>query len=409
VDVVDHPRAGDPTALRRARGSQESVVRWLALVAPLLLAGFAVTVVRSEDGGASVVRDAALGAGVALFAGGVLVADRVDDRPREATYRAAVASALGGALLLAVLQPDGPGLVGLFVAVVLAVRLAPPAAVIPVLVSAFAVLEITTGLVGGGAGDAAALGVVAAFFGMLILAHRLAAANREAERLLAELAAKQAELARAASLAERQRLAREVHDVLAHALSGLLLQLEGARMLAGDSTDPRLRHVVERAHHLGRSGLDEARRAIGTLRDDELPGPERLPELAARFQEDHGVPCRVAVTGEVRVLEPQTRLAVFRVAQEALTNAGRHARPERVDLTLDYGPAGVGLTVEDTGPAAPATPGAGRAPAPPVRDDADGLPGYGLTGMRERAELLGGTLRTTRTDRGFRVRLELPA
>ena len=71
-----------------------------------------------------------------------------------------------------------------------------------------------------------------------------------------------------------------MHDVLAHSLSGLMLQLEGARMLAADDPgDPRLPGIIERAHHLGKSGLDEARRAIGMQRDDELPGPERLADL----------------------------------------------------------------------------------------------------------------------------------
>jgi signal transduction histidine kinase len=75
-----------------------------------------------------------------------------------------------------------------------------------------------------------------------------------------------------------------MHDVLAHSLSGLLLQLEGARMLAaGNPADPRIPDAIDRAHHLGRTGLAEARRAIGMLRDDDLPGPDRLEELAAQF------------------------------------------------------------------------------------------------------------------------------
>ena len=81
---------------------------------------------------------------------------------------------------------------------------------------------------------------------------------------------------RAAALAERQRLARDMHDVLAHSLSGLLLQLEGARLLAvSDPGDERLAGTIDRAHELARSGLDEARRAIGMLRDDELPAARR--------------------------------------------------------------------------------------------------------------------------------------
>ena len=98
---------------------------------------------------------------------------------------------------------------------------------------------------------------------------------------------------RAAALAERQRLAREMHDVLAHSLSGLVVQLEGARLLAlSDPTDGRLAATIDRAHQLARSGLDEARQAIGMLRDDELPGPDKLAALARSFEADSGVPCR---------------------------------------------------------------------------------------------------------------------
>lgn len=194
-----------------------------------------------------------------------------------------------------------------------------------------------------------------------------------------------------------QRLAREMHDVLAHSLSGLMLQLEAARMLtAGDPGDPRLPGAIDRAHHLAGSGLDEAQRAIGMLRGDELPGPERLARLAAQFQEDRGIPCQLRVTGRERPLSSEARLAVYRVAQEALTNITKHARPCRVELHLAYQPGATRLSIEDF-TAAPGT-GPGLASGH----------GYGLAGMRERAELLGGTLAADTTGTGFRVDLEVP-
>jgi signal transduction histidine kinase len=187
-----------------------------------------------------------------------------------------------------------------------------------------------------------------------------------------------------------------MHDVLAHSLSGLILQLEAARMLAArDPADPRLQSAVDRAHQLGRSGLEEARRAIGMLRDDELPGPERLAGLAAQFQQDRDIPCRLTVSGEAYPLGSEARLAVYRVAQEALTNITKHTHPVRVELRLGYEPSTVRLTVQDFTTAGPA-------PAEPATD------GYGLTGMRERAELLGGTLTTSATAGGFRVELAVP-
>jgi signal transduction histidine kinase len=239
---------------------------------------------------------------------------------------------------------------------------------------------------------------IVGFPGMTLLARRLGQANDQAERLLIELEGTRAAQARAAGLAERQRLAREMHDVLAHSLSGLMLQLEGARMLAADNpSDPRLPGVIERAHHLGKSGLEEARRAIGMLRDDALPGPERLASLAVQFQEVSGVPCQFTVSGQAYELPSEAGLAVYRVAQEALTNITKHACPERVEVHLGYEPCGTRLTVEDFA-INWATP----------RAASDGS-GYGLTGMRERAELLGGELTTAMTRGGFRVELRVPA
>ena len=140
---------------------------------------------------------------------------------------------------------------------------------------------------------------------VVVLSRRLDRDSYQIERLLLDLERTQDAEVRAAALAERQRLAREMHDVLAHSLSGLTLQLEGARLLAvEDSADARLTDAIERAHHLAKSGLQEARRAIGMLRDDELPGPERLAGLAAEFQRDSGLPCEFAVACTARARSP---------------------------------------------------------------------------------------------------------
>ena len=100
-----------------------------------------------------------------------------------------------------------------------------------------------------------------------------------------------------------------MHDVLAHSLSGLLLQLEGARLLALVSpADERLAGTIDRAHELAKNGLDEARRAIGMLRDDDLPGPDRLAALPAAFQADTGVPARFSSSETPRELASAVRL-----------------------------------------------------------------------------------------------------
>jgi signal transduction histidine kinase len=188
-----------------------------------------------------------------------------------------------------------------------------------------------------------------------------------------------------------------MHDVLAHSLAALALQLEGARLLARDrGADPETVGAIERAHHLAAGGLAEARQAIGALRGDELPGPERLRALADAFAEDASAACELTVTGAPNELSSEARLALYRTAQEALTNVRRHSAAERVDMRLEYAADGTTLIVEDHGHGAPVAVGNG-----------DGG-GYGLTGMRERAELLGGRLRAGPTPDGFRVELWLP-
>ena len=206
--------------------------------------------------------------------------------------------------------------------------------------------------------------------------------------------------ARAAAAAERGRMAREMHDVLAHSLSALALQLETTRLLARSrGVDADVTQAIDRAHHLAASGLDEARRAIATERGDELPGPERIGALADAFAERSGLPVAVEVHGEPRELAPEARLAFYRTAQEALTNVQRHAIAERVDVELKYLPDSTVLIVEDHG--------IDGTPAPVAVGLTGG--GYGLTGMRERAELLGGELLAAPTTNGFRVELRLPA
>jgi signal transduction histidine kinase len=307
---------------------------------------------------------------------------------------------LASSAALVRLQPDGPGLAGLLAGLVLLAPRVPDRFPIALSIAGITCLAAAAVAVSHDSPTLALLSAIAivGFPGMTLLARRLGQANHQAERLLIELEGTRAAQARAAGLAERQRLAREMHDVLAHSLSGLMLQLEGARMLtAEDPSDPRLPGIIERAHHLGKSGLEEARRAIGMLRDDELPGPERLASLAAQFQEVSGVPCQFTVSGQAYDLPSEARLAVYRVAQEALTNITKHACPERVEMHLGYEPRRTRLTVENF---------AMNNEPPRAADDG---PGYGLTGMRERAELLGGELTTAMTRGGFRVELRVPA
>ena len=223
------------------------------------------------------------------------------------------------------------------------------------------------------------------------------------------LEASQAAEGRAAAAAERGRRAREMHDVLAHTLSALALQLESTRLLAHDrGVDLDVGRAIDQAHGLAASGLDEARRAISTARGDALPGPERIRSLAEAVAEQSGLPVTVDVRGEPRELPADARLALYRTAQEALTNVRRHATPDRVEVRLDYSPDAVALVVEDHGAGAVGADGGGAASSTGGDTLTLAGAGYGLTGMRERAELLGGTLVTEPIPDGFRVRLVLP-
>jgi signal transduction histidine kinase len=242
----------------------------------------------------------------------------------------------------------------------------------------------------------------AAFFFLLGLLLRREGEQRvEVTRLLAELqASRQAEKV-AAALAERSRLAREMHDVLAHTLSGLVLQLDGLRLLAASrGADAELGEGLERAQRLARTGLLESRQAITALRGEAVPGPELLPALVAEHREATGQECRLLVEGASRLLSADVRLTLYRTAQEALSNVRKHAPAADVSVLLCWQRDEVLLQVEDTGQ--PVTVG-----AEPTAATASGS-GYGLTGMAERAQLAGGSLRTGRTERGFRVVLRLP-
>jgi len=385
-------------ALRASRARQEAVVRWLRPLAPLVMAvvvGAAFSAhPRPGLSARGLAVSIALGAFVLAGTGALAALRRAG-----AVHIAFVVSLLAASVVLMWVQPAGAGVAGIFVGMSLLVPVASGYRAIPTTVVALACLGLVVAAARHGEVTTAVLDAImlGAFYGTFFLAIRLGRTSRLAEHLLVELEQSRAAEARAAGLAERQRLAREMHDVLAHSLSGLMLQLEGARMLAAeDPGDPRLPEAINRAHRLGKAGLDEARGAIGMLRDDELPGPERLAGLAAQFQQDRDIPCRLIVSGEAHRLDSEARLALYRVAQEALTNITKHARPERVELHLAYEPSVTRLTVEDF------TRDGG---APRAGDGG----GYGLTGMRERAELLGGTLTAEATPNGFRVELDVPA
>jgi signal transduction histidine kinase len=221
----------------------------------------------------------------------------------------------------------------------------------------------------------------------------------------AELAAAQTRLAerehiRAEVLEERTRIAREIHDVLAHTLGGLVIQLDAADALLGDGGDPQGgRNLVAGARHLAVEGLDETRRAITALRTDPVALPEALAALAAS---DASTQISNQVHGSPRQLPPEASLAVYRTAQEALANARKHAPGAPVTMTLSFGQHQTVLQVANDRP----PDDTGGAPAGPLAATGGG---YGLDGLTERAELLGGTLRAGPDQQGrWTVELWIP-
>ncbi|MFJ1706179.1 sensor histidine kinase [Kitasatospora sp. NPDC088346] len=212
-------------------------------------------------------------------------------------------------------------------------------------------------------------------------------------RLLRQERAARAAEAESAALAERARIAREIHDVLAHSLSAQLVHLEAARlMLDGGADREQVRDRVVAARRMAQEGLAETRQALSALRGELTPVAEFLVELADRDRAE------LAVEGTPRPLAAEVGLAVRRTAQEAFTNARRHAPGGRVTVRIAYRVREVELEVRNTRP-----PRGG----PPEGSAADGG-GYGLLGMRERAELLGGELQAGEVDGGWRVRLRVP-
>ncbi|WP_405773360.1 sensor histidine kinase [Streptomyces sp. NBC_01538] len=217
-----------------------------------------------------------------------------------------------------------------------------------------------------------------------------AEARGNAQRLLAQERAARAAEAESGALAERARIAREIHDVLAHSLSAQLVHLEAARLLIERGADrDRILERVVAARGMARDGLAETRQALSALRGEMSPLEDYLSEIVGAT-DDVGV----TITGECRPLSAEASQAVRRVAQEALTNVRKHAPGAKVQVRLDYSEHQVTLDVRDSGGSPGELTGMGG--------------GYGLLGMRERAELLGGSLDAGPDEKGFVVTLRVP-
>ncbi|WP_169740011.1 sensor histidine kinase [Actinospica robiniae] len=206
---------------------------------------------------------------------------------------------------------------------------------------------------------------------------------------------------RADVLDERTRIAREIHDVLAHSLGGLGIQIQAARAVLTDSADIETAlSVLGTAQRLASDGLTETRRALHALRSDTLSLDEELRSLAEQHGGMHRAKVEFEIAGTPRELPAAASIALLRVAQEAMVNAAKHGAGEAIELRLDYEADRVRLTVANRIAAA------GQKTQAPAMQTADA--GYGLAGMRERLLLIGGSLHAGPHDGRWTVTAELP-
>ena len=402
VAVTDSQPAADSerVAVAQAR-AQERLHRQRASLRPLGWAVIGVVVLGSTNShpvpglhG----RGMAVTFALVVFAAMLLVAIRDGFPERHLALQAAAIAVMGGAAVaIAGLQVKGAAGVAAGVAVFMAVTRLPFTAGVAIGGAVTVALGIVTAVAGSSSATVAAgtlvtvlLGVVAQFL------KQSRESQTQTEMLLAQLADARDEQARAAAVAERARIASELHDVLAHSLSGAAIQLQGARKLADrDHASPGLSDAIDRASELVRSGLANARQAVGALRGDALPTVAELPALIESYKADMNLDVKLRIDGQPRTLPAQASLALYRGAQEALTNVARYAPGACATVTVRYGRDRTKLSVDNGVSAAAPREGMGG--------------GRGLEGLRERIERAGGTMSAGPTADGWRVEIEVPA
>ena len=224
--------------------------------------------------------------------------------------------------------------------------------------------------------------------------------------LAAALDAQREASVEAAAQEERTRIAREVHDAVAHSVSVMTLQIGGLRRQLGPLLDDREaeRDVLLGLERLGRETVEELRSLVGILRersDDALTAPVPSLARAEEVVDDvraAGLDVRLEIEGEARELPRALDISAYRIVQEALTNVLRHAPGSRASVRVGYSHDAVDIRVSDEG--------AGPHHAPAIHHTGNG--GHGIAGMTERAQMFGGTLTTRRLGNGFEVHAHLP-
>src|SRR5580700_1806806 len=345
------------------------------------------------------------------FAGlGLLTLALIDLQPKAVRYRATAWPVILGVVGVAAGSASGAGYGGSIMVVfafVAALMSAGDTDMGPALAvtAATALATLISGLAFG-----ASYGILVGF-PTVVISGLLIGRNRGAYRLQAEQAAMllaqreqlEAEHRRADLLDERARIAREIHDVLAHSLGALGIQIQAARAVLTDHGDiERASELLATAQRMAADGLVETRRAVHALREAPLVLETELAQASETHRQRHQVTTTFAAGGTPAPLPPDATIALLRVAQESLVNAAKHAAGHPVAVHLDYSDAEVRLTISND-----LAPGA-DADADQLADLSTVNGGYGLTGMRERLRLLNGTLQAGRCDNRWVVTAGLP-
>ena len=398
-------------------------IAWLGVVVFALAppSGLAATLVQ------------ALGYGLAVLA--VAGWTLLDLHPTAERFHARALPVLCGVLAVATGAAAGAGTGGeaLLIFTFVAALTAGAAASLPAgaAVTAAGVLAFEVSSLAFGASVATLLGLAAVIAAGLVIGRNWSAYRVQAEQSAALLAQRdrlEAEQRRADLLDERTRIAREIHDVLAHSLGALSIQIQAARSVLADRADiGQAEELLAAAQRMTAEGLVETRRAVHALRSDTLPLGEELATLTDTHARRYGVPVSFDTGGTAAPLPPDATIALLRVAQEALVNAAKHAAGQPVAVRLDYPDSAVTLVVQNalhpvglaggSGGSSTrdvATAGSGESSSRDVagNDAGTGMrtadAGYGLTGMRERLRLLNGTLEAGSRDGQWIVAAQLP-
>lgn len=383
----------------RAR-AKERLHRQRATLRPLGWAVILVVVIGSANGdpapglhGKALVVTLVLCVFIAMLL--IAIEDRFPERSLE--LQTVVIALMGAAgVAIAGLQPKGAAGVAAGVSVFIAItRLR-----FKVGVTIGGAVTASLGVVTASAGDSSSVVAASMLVTVLlgVVAQFLKQSRKSEDRtemLLAQLQDAEDEQARSAAIAERGRIAGELHDVLAHSLSGAAIQLQGARKLADrEQATPHLRDAIDRASELVKSGLANAREAVGTLRGDPPPTVDELPALIDSYKSDMNLDVTLRIEGEAMTLPADPSLALYRGAQEALTNVARYAPGASTDVVLRYEQDRTTLSIRNGASAIPPREGMGG--------------GRGLEGLRERIERVGGTMSAGPTAEGWRVEIGVP-